>query len=197
VTIENNTIDRTTHAAGIYLARETSYLTFGVRNILVRNNTITDVQTTAPTYVAGTVKPDAPKARHGAIEIYSWLYSDEATNDKLKDALAVQDIRVESNTINRTGADAVRIGTGWGRVWSYTAKAKEGGSFTRNLTGGPVGRIALNGNKMSGVGYQPIAINNLPTEHYNISCEANTVDGKTVENKLCEGKAPRVEGACP
>lgn len=197
VTIENNTIDHTTHAAGIYIARETSYLTFGVRNILVRNNTISNVQTTEPVYVGGSGSRTPVKTRHGAIEIYSWVYADEATNERLRDALSVQDIRVESNTIKGTLADGVRIGTGWGRVWSYTAKSKEAGSFTRNLTGGPVGRIALSGNKMSGVGYQPIAINNVPTEQLNISCENNTVDGKPVMNKRCEGRAPRVEGACP
>src|SRR5262249_40137655 len=120
ITIENNSIDRTVHGAGIYLARETSYLTFGVRNILVRNNTITDVQTTTPNYTAGTVSANANKTGHGAIEIYSWVFSDEAGIDLLKDALAVQNIGIESNTISRTHADGVRIGTGSGRVWAYS-----------------------------------------------------------------------------
>src|SRR5262249_4195455 len=40
VMIDHNSIDKTTHAAAIYLARETSYLTFGVHNIQVTNNAI-------------------------------------------------------------------------------------------------------------------------------------------------------------
>ena len=197
ITIEHNSIDRTVHGAAIYLARETSYLTFGVRNILVRNNTITDVQTTSPNYVAGSVSPTAGRTGHGAIEIYSWEFSDEAATGPLKDALGVQNIRIESNTIDRTRADGVRIGTGWGRVWSYTGKAKDGARFTRNLTGGPVGLISLTGNRMTSIGGQGIAINNAPTADFNIACEGNTVDGKPATNRLCEGKPPPVEPACP
>lgn len=196
ITIERNNIDRTSHAAAIYLARETAYLTFGVRNVIVRDNTIDDVQTTAPAYIAGTVKADAPRTRHGAIEIYSWLFDDEAQNPKLKDALAVENLRIENNTINRTGADGVRIGTGYGKVWSHTAKVKEGGSVTRNLTGGDVGRIVLRGNKLAGVGALPIAINNVPTTSLNVACEDNTADGKPAAAKMCAGPAPEVVGAC-
>jgi hypothetical protein len=193
VTIENNTIDRPSGAA-IYLARETSYLTFGVRNVVVRNNRITDVTTRAPDY---SVRPSVAKPGHGAVEIYSWLYEDEAGNARLRDALAVENIRIEGNTITRTGADGVRIGTGWGRVWPYTAKTKEGGSFTRNVTGGQVGWIGLSGNKLAGVGNQPIAINNVPTDKFNVACENNSADDKPAANKLCQGPPPRVEGACP
>jgi parallel beta-helix repeat protein len=197
VVIEHNSIDRTTHGAAIYLARETSFLTFGVRNVLVRDNTISDVQTTNPDFIGGTVNPAAPKTGHGAIEVYSWLYTDEAANDKLKEELSVQDIRIESNTINRAKADGVRIGTGWGRVWSYTGKKKDGSSFTRSLTGGQVGRIALKNNKMTSVGGQAIAINNQPTERLNIACEANAQEGKVAVQRLCGGKAPVSVPDCP
>jgi parallel beta-helix repeat protein len=196
ITIENNSIEGTTHGAAVYLARETSYLTFGVRNILVRNNTISDVQTTTPVYAAGTVSPSAAKTGHGAIEIYSWVFTDEAAIGWLKDALSVQNIRIESNTINRTRGDGVRIGTGSGRIWSYTGKAKDGPNFTRNLTGGPVGLIGLAGNKMTSIASQAIAINNLPTEQFNISCEANTADGKSASNRQCGGSPPPVVPAC-
>lgn len=197
VTIQGNSIDRTVHGAAIYLARETSYLTFGVRNILVRNNRITDVQTTTPRYAAGTVSPNAPKTGHGAIEIYSWVFTDEADSGPLKDALAVQNIRIESNTIERTRGDGVRIGTGAGRIWSYTGRGKDKTSFTRNLTGGKVGLIGLSGNRMKAVGGQAIAINNVPTAELNIACDGNSVDDKPASNRMCEGKPPPVEPACP
>jgi hypothetical protein len=193
VTIENNTIDRPSGAA-VYLARETSFLTFGVRNVVVRNNRITDVMTRDPDY---TVRASAARPGHGAVEIYSWLYEDEAANPRLREALAVESIRIEDNTIDRTRADGVRIGTGWGRVWPYTGRAKEGGSFTRNVTGGEVGWIGLRGNKLAGVGGQPIAINNVPTGKFTVSCENNTADGRSAAHKMCQGPPPRVEGACP
>jgi parallel beta-helix repeat protein len=198
VTIENNTIDKPSHGAAIYLARETSYLTFGVRNILVRNNTITDVQTTAPNYVAGTVSASANKTGHGAIEIYSWLFTDEADNAALRNALAVQNIRIESNTISRARGDGVRIGSGYGKTWSWTGKnKKDGSSFTRAITGGPVGLISLAGNKMGSLGGKPIAINNAPTPEYNIACSNNTAEGKSASAPQCEGNPPPIEPACP
>ena len=197
VTIENNSIDRTTHAAAVYLARETSYLTFGVRNVLVRNNSITDVQTTIPAYTAGTVSPNAPKTGHGAVEIYSFVFSDEAANSALNNALSVQNIRVESNTLNRVKNDGVRIGTGWGKTSTFSGKRSDGSSFTRTYTGGVVGLIGLTSNKMSAIGGQGIAINNRPTTQNNISCSGNTDDGGASSNGLCSGGVPTVVPACP
>jgi parallel beta-helix repeat protein len=196
VTIENNSIDRTTHAAGIYLARETSYLTFGVRNILVRNNRITDVQTTTPAYTGGSVSASAGKTGHGGIEIYSFVFSDEAANSALRDQLAVQNIRIESNTVNRVRNDGVRIGTGWGRNSTYTGKRSDGSSFTRTYTGGKVGLIGLNGNKMTSVGGKAIAINNQPGGSYNVSCSTNTDEGQGTSNAMCSGPMPPVTPAC-
>jgi len=185
IIIEHNSIDRTTHGAAVYIARETSYLTFGVRNVLVRDNTITDVQTTNPQYTAGTVSPTAPKTGHGAIEIYAWLFTDEAANDRLRDALSVQDIRIESNTINRARGDGVRIGKGWGQTWSFTAKTKDGSSFTRNVTGGQVGRIVMKNNKIMSIAGQPLAIYNEPPEQLKIACDANVHEGKAASHRVC------------
>jgi len=197
IIIEHNSIDRTTHGAAVYLARETSYLTFGVRNVVVRDNTITDVQTTSPQYTAGTVSAMAPKTGHGAIEIYSWLYTDEAALDRLKDELSVRDIRVESNTITRARGDGVRIAKGWGQTWSYNGKGKDGASFTRSVTGGQVGRIVLRNNKMASITGQAIAIYNEPSEQFNIACEANAQDGKVAAQRLCGGNPLPAAPECP
>lgn len=194
VTIERNIIRKTTHAAGIYLAREISYLTFGVRNVLVRNNTIQDVQTTRPVFV-----PDSQTRNvtgHGGVEIYSHLFSDEAANATLAANLSVQNIRVENNVIERTRADAFRIGTGWGRTWSYTGKRSDGSSFTRTATGGHVGLIGVSNNRMGGVGGSAIAINNKPTAQFNVACEANTRDGAAASNGMCSGAKPPVTPVC-
>jgi len=196
VTIERNSIDRTTHAAGIYLARETSYLTFGVRNILVRNNTITDVQTTIPDYTAGSISASATKTGHGAVEIYSFVFTDEAAISTLSNALVAENIQVESNTITRTRNDGVRIGTGWGRTSTYAGRRSDGSSFTRTYTGGLVGQIGVSGNTMTSIGGQAIAINNRPTTQNNITCDSNTDDGRAASNGLCSGPKPPVTAAC-
>jgi parallel beta-helix repeat protein len=183
VTIENNSISRPSGAA-IYLAREASYLTFGVRNILVRNNMISNVQTMPPDY---TVRAAPGRPSHGAIEIYSRVFTDEAAIGWLQDALSVQNIRVESNTIHQTAADGARLGTGWGQTSS---------SGGRSSTGGHVGLIGLSGNKMSSISGKPIAINNQPEAQYNIACEANTDEGQRTSHPLCGGPKPPVAPAC-
>jgi parallel beta-helix repeat protein len=193
VTIERNSINRPMGAA-IYLARETSFVTFGVRDIVVRNNKITDVQTLPPDY---NVRGSVPKPSHGAFEIYSWLYTDEAAIGWLRDALSVQNIRIEGNTIDRTGADGARIGNGWNRTWVAIVKAKDGSSVTRDVTGGKVGLISFTGNKWSGVAKQPISINNAPTSEFNIACDSNTAESKPIGNSLCGGKPAPAVGACP
>ena len=196
ITIERNSIDRTTHAAAVYLARETSYLTFGVRNVLVRNNTITEVQTTVPAYTGGSVSANATKTGHGAVEIYSFVFTDEAAIGTLANALAVENIQVESNTINHTRNDGLRIGTGWGRTSTYTGRRSDGSSFTRTYTGGTVGLIGVSGNRMTTIGGQAIAINNRPTAQTNITCDGNTDDGRAASNALCSGPKPPVTPAC-
>ncbi len=187
VTIENNKIDKPTHGAAIYLARETSYLTFGVKNVLVRNNTITDVQTTLPAYVAGDKTATATKTGQGGVEIYSFVFTDEAAIGWLNSALGVSNVRVENNTMSRTATAGTRIGNGWGRTW---------GASGRTATGGPVGLIGFTNNKMTSIGSAAIDIKNRPTASFNIACSGNTDDGNGTSNGLCSGSPPPVTPAC-
>lgn len=196
VLIENNAIDRTTHGAAIYLTRETSYLTFGVKDVLVRNNTITDVQTTTPQYVGGSVSTTASKTGHAAVELYSFLFTDEAANATLRDALAVRNIRVENNIIARTAYDGTRIGNGYGRTWSWTGKKSDGTSFTRSITGGQVGLIGFTNNTLSGVGSIAIDVKNAPTAGFNVACSGNTDDGGATGSSKCLGSPPVVAPSC-
>jgi parallel beta-helix repeat protein len=196
VLIERNTIDRTTHAAGVYLARETSYLTFGVRNVMVRYNTITNVQTTRPAYTAGGISADASKTGHGAVEIYSFVFKDEAANSTLYNALSAQNIRVESNTLNNTRNGGMRLANGWGKTSSMTVRRPDGSTFTRYYTGGKVGLIGLSSNRMSSIATSPIAINNRPTSSNNIACSGNTDEGNGTSHALCSGSPPPVAPSC-
>lgn len=193
ITIQANTISRTTHGAAIYLARETGYLTFGVRNVLVRDNHISQVQTTAPTYApAGQA---IGTTGHGALEIYSWLFTDEAANGALRDKLAVQNVQIEGNTVDQVKGSVVRIGNGWGRTWGATVKRADGSQFTRSVTGGMTGLINLQGNTMSNAGGAPISILTQPTASYNVRCDANTYDGQPASAAQCGGGHVSVTGA--
>lgn len=184
VTIQANTIDRTTHGAAVYLARETSYLTYGVRNVLVRDNRVSRVQTTAPAYTPPGQR--VVTTGHGAFEIYSWLFTDEAANPALRDKLAVQSIQVEGNTVDDVRTNVIRIGNGWGRTWG------QGG---RSVTGGNAGLINLERNTLSNAGGTPLAILNQPSASYNVRCNANTYNGQSLTAAQCGGAHVPVTGA--
>jgi hypothetical protein len=184
VTIQANRINRTTHGAAIYLSRETAYLTFGVRNILVRDNDISQVQTTAPAYLPPEGR--VVQTGHGAIELYSWVFTDEAANPGLSDKLAVQNVQIEGNKIDGAKFDGFRIGNGFGRTW---------GSSGRTATGGQVGLINVVRNTMTNIGGTPLSVRNNPPANYNVRCEANTADGQPTSATQCSGPAPVVTGA--
>ncbi len=114
VTIENNSISRVPTAAGIYLERETSWMSLGVHNVLVRGNTLTDIETSPPTYKPANValKP----THHGAIEIGSFETDDEKDNAQYRSALAVTDVAITDNVLQSWGFAPIRIGVGSGPV---------------------------------------------------------------------------------
>jgi polygalacturonase len=184
VTIESNRIDQPHHGAGIYLTREYAYLTFGVRNILVRNNRISNVQTSAPTF--NPTSKGWVTTYHGGVEIYAHLFTDEAANPTLVDKLAVQNIAVINNTVTNTKADGVRIGVGAGRTWSYAG---------RTVTGGRAGLIGLQNNALSSIGGTALNIINQPTTALNDACSGNTLNGSPTGSPKCSGAMPVVTGA--
>lgn len=189
VTIENNRIERTTHAAGIYLARETSYLTFGVKDILVRNNVISQVQTTAPAYMP--VGFNFRTTGHAGVEIYSHMFTDEKNYPTLVDGLAVENIRLENNTVDQVRTDGVRIGNGTGRTW---------GASGRTATGGRVGKIALANTRLSAIQAAPVSVLSQPSGTNNVLITGTTLNGGAYSNPASGGAAPAVSGAevtCP
>ncbi len=184
VTIESNRIDQPHHGAGVYLTREYAYLTFGVRNVIVRNNTITNVQTSAPTFNPTTT--GWVKTYHGGVEIYSHLYTDEAASASLVDKLSVQQILVSGNTINNTLADGIRVGVGSGTTWSFA---------NRTVTGGVAGLLGLQNNTLGSIGGQAINLINQPSATLNEACSGNTLNGSPTGSPKCAGAMPAVTGA--
>ncbi|MCU0952461.1 MAG: glycoside hydrolase family 55 protein [Burkholderiaceae bacterium] len=184
ITIENNKIAKTYHSAGLYFARELSYLTFGVRDVLARNNAITDVQNIAPSYVP--VGFNFRTTGHGGVEIYSHMFADEAAYPKLQDGLAVERIRLENNTISRVKTDGVRIGNGSGRNFTSSGRA---------ATGGRVGQIALVNTTLTGITGQTMNILSQPTATKNVLITGSIDDGAAYSNPASGGAAPNVTGA--
>ncbi len=195
ITIEDNRIARTTLAAGVLLAREAVYLTWGVSNVLVQGNTISQVQTTAPSYVPAGWPNTVARTGHAGIEIHAYAFEDELLTPALRPSLAVRDVRVERNSVTATAANGVRIGEGAGVVSTLTGQRSDGSAITRRYSGGDVGRISLSALELSGTRARALAIKNRPTEGYNVHCDGLTDRGAPLSDTACSGAAPRVTGA--
>ena len=172
VTIQNNTIADPTHAAGVLLARESGYLSFGVKNVIVRNNAITNVQTTAPAYSVGDIA-SRPKTGHAGIEVHSLATSAELADSTFAAAIAIDKVLVENNSVDNTRADGIRFGTGAGRV-------------------GPAGAVT---NKMTRVAKTALNVMDANTSQHNTHCAGNTDDGNATTSNMCSGTKPAVTGA--
>lgn len=113
VLIEGNTIEASA-AAGIYLAADASYNTWGAYDVTVRNNTLRGVNTD------GAI-------RHGAI--FLWSRSGAATaSDGVSYAFDNHDLRIVDNTITDTkngAADLVAIGS-WGARITFRGNVATG-----------------------------------------------------------------------
>lgn len=171
VTIESNLISDTTYAAGVLLARESGYLSFGVKDVIVRNNTIRNVQTTAPVYSVGD-KATRPRTGHAGIEVHSLATSTEMANSTFAAAIAVDKVVIENNTVENTASDGMRFGTGAGWV-------------------GPAGAV---GNQMRSINKTALNIVDVPSSSRNTYCSGNTDDGNATSSNLCSGAKPVVTG---
>jgi hypothetical protein len=90
IAVTRNKVSQVWGAAGIYVAQERSYKTYGNTNIYIGGNAISAIQTAAPPLGRGY-------ARHGAIDINT---SNEAP---------VQFIDVENNRIDSVGFSGIRV----------------------------------------------------------------------------------------
>jgi polygalacturonase len=95
VTISDNVIRNVAAGAGVYIAREAFWKTYGTFNVVIKNNTIEHVQT------RGEVLGGRPRNKQGAFEIFA---DDEGDPD-----LTVQGVLIEGNVVRDALADGVRV----------------------------------------------------------------------------------------
>ena len=156
ITIENNDISRTPTAAGIYLLRESSYATYGDHNILVRRNSISQVQTMPPTYMPPNITPVL--THHGAIEISSQMSAEESADSRYKTPLSVSGIAIVDNAIRGARFAGVRIG------------AVSGSDRT-------VTDVLVQGNSLDEVGMDSVATVYPGVERGSLTCSNNKLNG--------------------
>ncbi|MCA8302326.1 right-handed parallel beta-helix repeat-containing protein [Burkholderia seminalis] len=97
VTIENNVVRNVQVSAGILVAQEDSFRTYGASGVLVENNEISDIQTAA-------VRTDPrPLTQQAAIDVSTWSGS-------------VTRVAVIGNRVSRARFAGIRV---WGNVSQY------------------------------------------------------------------------------
>lgn len=144
ITIIDNTIDRCVHAAAIYLARETFWRTFGVRNVRVAGNRISRVQTVGPSYSTLQEPDRSSRTGQGAIELVAHVLQGEHESAALAAQLGVDTVLLEGNRIEDVGVPGIRVGQAWGE-W---AEVPMPGGVLTPYTGAPVRGVVLRFNEV-------------------------------------------------
>jgi len=194
ITITRNSITNVPLAAGVLIAREAGYLTFGVENVLVETNYIRDVQTLRPGYDYQNTFASAPRTGQGAVEIHSALFDDEAADPTLREALAVRNVIVRDNTIERSAVSGVRAGVTMTQTITGTDGA--GQSVARRAVTGLIRNVGVENNRFNQLGSEPMRVLSQDLMSYGLHCNANTHDGKGYDSGACkQGSEPKVRGA--
>jgi hypothetical protein len=186
IAIVRNTIDNVPIAAGILLAREANYLTFGVDSVLVEGNIVRDVQTEDPPYDGANKYSRSDRTGHGAIEIHAALFDDEADDAQLRSKLAVRNIIVRGNTVERSAVNAVRIGvTQEGTV--------RDGSASRHSGNGVIDNLSVQGNRFDDVKGEAINAIDKDVKDNGLHCASNQRDGKDYRASSCKAAEPKLK----
>lgn len=193
VTIARNTVDNVPVGAGILLAREANYQTFGTRNVLVEYNSIRNVQNMAPPY--DPLGRGLQRSGHGAVEIHASQFTDEAANSMLRAELTVDEVMVRNNTVERSAFSAVRMGAGSGGTISATSSS--GSTVSRKFVGASIPSPSIQMGRFNAIAQEPMTISRYSTELQSrgVHCNGNLRDSSTYQPSICRSAAPAVTGA--
>jgi parallel beta-helix repeat protein len=147
VTIDSNLVSKVPGGAGIYLARETSYMTFGDHDILVRNNVISQIQTSAASYDPAH-KNAAPNGT-GAIEAASEIYNDERDYPIFNSAFSITGVAIIGNTVEHARFAGIRLGAG--ETGSGTVTDTNGASLAITWASGSISDVIVRNNRFTNV----------------------------------------------
>jgi parallel beta-helix repeat protein len=190
VTAANNTVTNVPLAAAFIVARETSYETFGVDNVLIEANTVRDVQNLNPPYNPSNIFDPAKRTSHGAVEIHSSLFSDEAASAALRPVLSVRNVLVRNNYFERANVNAVRAGVNIEGVLNATNA--QGQSVSRAYARGDIEGVSVQANQFNQISKEPL---NAIAHSANLHCAANQRDGQAYASTPCKAAAePSVQG---
>jgi parallel beta-helix repeat protein len=181
VAIVRNTIENVPHGAAILVAREAAYQTFGVDGVVIEGNIVRDVQNKTPSYNVDN-KFSGKRTGHGAIEVHAALFDDEAADPKLRGALAVRNVVVRGNTIERSAVAAVRAGV------PFDATVRDG-TASRHSGNGLIQSLSVQGNRFDSV-KEAIYLLSQQLKDGGLHCNGNQRDGGDYRPDSCKASEP-------
>lgn len=106
--------------AGVLIAREESFKTWGVNNVWIRDNIIKDVQNLPPEYVpqgpyftdlnARIAPPNYGRTGQAALEVHNVTSGEDLDTDLEFLAIGIKNIYFDRNRISNSGRNAIRVG---------------------------------------------------------------------------------------
>jgi hypothetical protein len=194
VTIRRNTLDNIPLAAGILVAREAVYESFGVDNVLIEGNTLTNLQNQAPPYDVGGKFASHPRTGHGAVEVHASRFDDEAADELLKTELTVRNVKVIGNTVKFAAAPALRVGVPFNDMMQDTDPAT-GATVSRHQQTSLVQVLSAQTNRFDSVAGDAMTMHKAGLAPGNLHCYANTRDGQAYDVTACGRAEPAVYGS--
>jgi parallel beta-helix repeat protein len=194
ISIRRNRIDNVPLGAAILLAREANYETFGVNDVLVSANQISNVQNRAPAYDVGGKYASHRPFGHGAIELHSSQFADEAADAQMKVELSVRDVKLLQNTISITAVPALRAGVGFSGSEQATDPIS-GAVVSRSVRTALLASASVQGNRFDGVPGEAMSVRPAGVAADGVHCNANTRDGQAYSHPACTRAEPVVRGA--
>jgi parallel beta-helix repeat protein len=191
ITIARNTLANLPMAAAILIAREATWQTFGVNDVLVEANRISDVQTLPPTYDARGASTPVQRTGHGAIEVHAALFDDEARQPALREKLAVRKVLLRGNDVERSSVSAVRVGVDMAQTMSGVDA--QGRQASRHARTGAIEEIALEGGRFDEVRGEPVEVLSSAVRQSNAICQPGPQDEALAP--ACHASAPAAMGA--
>lgn len=174
ITVKDNTVSKTATGAGILVARERSYETHGVANVLVENNSISQVQTVTPAYVpSGTFfatysdryKVNQGRSGQAGVEVHNTSLASDIQDPALSTKVQVTDVLVVNNLVSDVVRDAIRVGA--------------------DSNQGSISGVVLLNNKMQAAANAPIMGTSADGSFAIMQCFDNSYDGKYYSAASC------------
>jgi hypothetical protein len=146
-----------------------------------------------PPYDYNGVYAKSSPTGHGAVEIHTSIFEDEAANSTLKSAFSVQNVLMRNNLVEVANASATRMGVTTNKTLSAVNSA--GKTVSRKVVSGVVRQLGTQSSKFNQVRGEPLYVLSSELSSAGMNCSSNLHDNANYQPSVCKTTAPSVTGA--